>query len=398
MRLTDEVLKLSDSYHSQLVGKAFTIATAGRFGLFPSSRSFKIDLDFNNNELDVTSLSCLAITRGGCLIDVDYKSDYAQPFFSRVRIPDSDGPFLLLALLDEDAPWKDTNDGACEPEYSFCLIEEYSPVPDNAIPLARIVNDMGWREDNQFFLPPCLYISSHVKYKEQRARFASLLNKMDMLVPERLNTEDNVAKRILLPLIQKLMIYVEQEQDIMSPESLLARIQECLGAFFCASKLDQDFTLSEAEKFHEFSLTPCQYRSTYQRILEGLEYISGICVSLERLQPEPIKKETKSVVVPYIAETDILHSAVSNDVRIKVSGIEEGATVYYSVDGANPQTPLLDGKYVPLNPGFSKTGTREKDRKFVVKLRAELDKSSSSVGECVVTVRKDVNVWKGFQI
>ena len=209
MRLTDEVLMLSDHFHSLLADQAFSLAAAGRFGLFPSARPFRVDLDFNKNAIDVTALSCLAVTRGGCLIDIHYTSDYTQPFSTRVLVPDqAEGPMLLLVCLLQDTPWKDANDGTCEPVYAFKLVDEDSPVPDNAFPIARIVDDMGWREDNVSFLPPCLYLSSHPVYGEMRTRFSTLLKKLDVLVPERLTTEENIAKRILFPEIQRLMVEV----------------------------------------------------------------------------------------------------------------------------------------------------------------------------------------------
>lgn len=86
MRLTDEVLKASDDSSAQFVGHALALAAAGRFGLLPSSRPFGISLNITKGFVDVESLDCLAITRGGDLIDIQYDTLYTGAFDSRVQI------------------------------------------------------------------------------------------------------------------------------------------------------------------------------------------------------------------------------------------------------------------------------------------------------------------------
>ena len=90
MRLTDEVLMLSDKCTEELVSNAFALGACGRMGLMPSCRKFSISLDINNDVIDVVSVDCIGLSRNGNLIDVHYDTNYANTFDTRVVIPTQD--------------------------------------------------------------------------------------------------------------------------------------------------------------------------------------------------------------------------------------------------------------------------------------------------------------------
>lgn len=90
MRLTDEILALSDKCMEELVSNAFALGSCGRMGLMPSSRKFSISLDINNDVIDVVSVDCLGVSRDGSLIDVQYDTNYTNSFDTRVVIPNQD--------------------------------------------------------------------------------------------------------------------------------------------------------------------------------------------------------------------------------------------------------------------------------------------------------------------
>ena len=71
MRLTDDVLRLSDEYNAEFVKQSLMLAAAGRFGLLPSPRPFDMRLEISKNTVEVVAADCLAVTRGG---QVDRKS------------------------------------------------------------------------------------------------------------------------------------------------------------------------------------------------------------------------------------------------------------------------------------------------------------------------------------
>ena len=47
MRLTDEILTLSDRCDEDLVRNAFALSANGHFGLFPNSRPFRLSLEIS---------------------------------------------------------------------------------------------------------------------------------------------------------------------------------------------------------------------------------------------------------------------------------------------------------------------------------------------------------------
>ena len=399
MRLTDEVLRMSDSYHAELVNQAFLLGAAGRFGLVPSPRPFRISLDFSKNIIEVTELDCLALTRGGQLIDASYDSRYTRVGETRVMIPPQSEERAFLLLVTDAGEWVDAHDGTCEPAYQFSLVPENAPVPEDAIPVARIVHDPEWRMDQESFVPPCLFLSSHQRYMRLRDDFMTLLERLDLLVPVKLITDSGDARRVFWPAIRSLKIRLDKESETMTPMSLLARVQECVSAFYCACTLDECLSLSEGNKFQEYVQHPYHFRDCALKIQEGLLLTADICRKIEDFEVD-VPETPEPVAVPdlFIPQSGLHVFATSNDVRVEVGGLEPGVSGFYSVDGSEPSKPLQGGRYVQVNPGFNKTRTREDDRSYVVKLKAVADGRSSRVTAFEVLVTKDVNVWKGFQI
>ena len=112
MRLTDQILRASENCSEEFLGKAFILATAGRYGLFPSSYPFELSLNISKGIVDVESLRCLAMTRGGQLIDVDYDTRYTSSFDTRVQIPDSKNEKeFFLTINAHLGEWRERNDG-----------------------------------------------------------------------------------------------------------------------------------------------------------------------------------------------------------------------------------------------------------------------------------------------
>lgn len=399
MRLTDDILRLSDAFHADYVQQALSFISAGRFGLLPSSRPFDISLDISKNIVDIVAADCFALTRSAQIIDISFDSKYTGPGDSRVVIPSDSDINAFLLLVTATGEWLDSGDGTSHPAYIFELIDENIPVPDNSIPVARIVNEMGWQEDVVSFVPPCLFLSSHNKYKSLSLEFRDLLSKLDAMVPTKLCTDSGDARRVFWPEVRRLSIVMDKEIDLMTPMSLLARVQECVSAFYCACTLDECLTLSDGDRFREYARVPYNFRNAYRKIADGLRLTSDICKKLEDFVSEPVEHPAPAAIsVPFISDSEVHQFAVSNDVRVEVSGITPGATCYYSVDAGDPDKPLQGGRFVPLNPGFNKTRTKENDRTYMVRLKTVMGSAISEVVTYEVTVTKDVNVWKGFQI
>ena len=397
MRLTDDVLRASDSKMIELVGNAFALASAGRFGLFPSSIPFELSLNITKGFVDVELLDCVAVTRGGDFIDVHYDTKYTNTFDTRIPIPETNGEKELILTIDSHAErWRDTNDGYEEPVYSFSLIAINSPVPTNSLPIAHIVDEYGWRMDDIDFVPPCLYVTSHPKYLELLKKFAEVLADMDNKAKHVLHSSAKEAIRIFWPVVQQLMITVDKEYDLMTPMGLLANVQKCVAAFTCACELDDYLNLADADKFKNYIYAPYNYKESYQRIKEGLELCFSISEKIEKLGNTPQGPST--IEAPTIANSQLIKRCTNSKARVQVTNNVPGAIVFFSIDGSEPTQSLKSGQMITIDSGFNNSRKREPDKTIIVKVKANLNGINSNINTYEITLQKDIERWTGIEI
>ena len=391
MRLTDEILSMSDNCTSELIGKALALCAGGNWGLFPNSHSFSLSLDINKNVIDVVSINCLGITRDGTLIDVQYDTNFTNSFDTRISIPDSSKDVVYILCISSTGEWKDTNDGLCEPVYSFNVVNENSSVPTNTLPIARIVYDEHcWRMDEIDFVPPCLFISSHDKYEELYSKFKQLLNKLDTILPHKFVTEQKDALKIYWPIVQQLSITIDKEKNFMSPMMLLGNIQKCVSGFMLACLLDEYITLGEPEIYQNYIRTPYNFKNVYQTIKEGLEHCLSISVKIDGFEteaPVPPKKQTHSS--PTLSSDQLNQSTKTGGIKLTVGNVPDGAELYYSVDGSEPSILSKKGNAIMVNPHFRADKNPEPDKQITIKLRYEYNGSQSSIGTYQINIHKD---------
>ena len=276
MRLTDDLLKMSDEFHSELVHRAFVLAASGRFGLLPSSKPFHISLNFDKESLEIEELTCSVLTKDGSMIEMDFDTRYSCAYDNKVVLPASDGSTMLLIAYPSKKGWMDSDEDLIECEYAFSLIPETAVLPDNAFPLSRIVHHFGWRIDENF-VPPCLLLSSHNVYKQLADRFQKTMASVEKNLVESLHADCKIALAGFWPAVRQLMIDMDKELDMMTPMQLLASVQKFISAFICACMLDPLLKLSGFEEYDAYTRHPYDYRNVYQRILEGLD----LCDSIE---------------------------------------------------------------------------------------------------------------------
>lgn len=392
MRLTDEIFKRSDNCTDTLIGNALALSAAGRFGLFPNSRPFKLSVDINKNIVDVVSIDCLGLTRDGSLIDVCYDSSYTSSFDTRAMIPSADENLKYLLCISTTDEWRDINDGYCERSNSFTLIEENSFVQPNSLPIARIVFDgYSWRMDDVDFLPPCLYISSINRYSEMASQFLQILSSIDSILPKRLKTGKNDALKIFWPTVQQLYLTMDKEQDLMTPMSLLANIQKFISAFACGCTLDEYIELSEPEVYADYIRTPYSYKNAYLRIREGIELCRSIYTKVENfveIEPEPEVQPAPSIPAPTLSPNQLQQNTRSNRVKIAVNDLAPGATLFYSTDGSEPSLQARDN-IITLNMRFRPVSEPEPDVQVTLKMKCSLNGTMSSTNTFTVNVTKD---------
>lgn len=297
MRLTDEVLKAADNCTSDAIGQALVLASAGRMGLFPSVRPFQLSLSIARGFVEVESLDCLAMTRGGDIIDVQFDTKFSNTFDSRVQIPQEDEQEFLLTINLIPDSWKESVEGYQSQDFTFSLVGPKTAIPDHSFPIARIVNKEGWEEDTSLFVPPCLYVSSHSKFEELYQQFINLLKTIDEKTKAEIDTQAKQAISIYWPVVQQILFTANTEHETMTPMSLLSGIQRVIGIFTCACELDDVLNLEDADTFRAFARIPYNHKNAYLRIKQGLGMCYAISEKIEKFsllrveaQPKPSPK------------------------------------------------------------------------------------------------------------
>lgn len=399
MRLTDDILALSDKCTEELISKGLVLGACGRMGLMPSIRNFNVSIDINNDVVDVVSIDCIGLTRNGRLIDVQYDTNYTNSFDTRVIIPshNTDLRFYLCISAIDDV--RDTNDGLCDTKYEFILIEENSVVPDSSLPIARVLYDeYCWRSDERNFVPPCLYVNSHVKYEELAQKFLHVLNDINNGLPQQLYTEKKDAVKIFWPLVQHIMISMDNELDTMTPMAFLANIQKLVSAFYCACCLDEYITISDPAQYISFINTSSNYRNVYEIISNGVNLSYDINERIKTFSVEPVNHVDESLLSSPSIEKGQLRQVIKyGNVKIKVTNNAPGSTIYYTVDGSMPNQSSKSGDTIVVESGFTDDWHKEPPKNVIIKVIAYKDGISSEVETYNVQIRKG-NPFAGKQI
>jgi len=295
MRLTDEVLLAADQCTADAIGQALILGSAGRFGLFPSAHPFELSLSVSKGYVDVESLTCLGITRAGDVIDAHYDTKFSNSFDTRVQIPgENEEREYILTINVQPDEWQDDAEGYQEPHYSFALVSPKQSVGVHALPIGRIVLEEGWHEDNTNFVPPCLYVSSHPKLHELLGQFVGILRTIDDRTRQQLDTKAHTAISIYWPVVQQVLVAVNTEHELMTPQRFQSCVQQVVAAFTTACDLDDILNLEDAETFRNYVRVPYSYRIAYLRIRQGM----GMCYSIgEKIEKFALLREAPKPVV-----------------------------------------------------------------------------------------------------
>ena len=254
MRLTADIMRDADNKVEEFVSKSFMLGAAGRFGLLPSTRPFKLALDFTQDCIKVTALSCLGLTRGGNLIDVNFDTDFTRNFDNRVSYPEDPETYLLI-IRTEPNKRMEISEGIEETLYSFKLTPQRTRVEDNELPIGRVIFENGWQLDEVNFVPPCLFVSSCRAYEELAESFSRKIDEIDEETRKVHSSENRNVISVYWPLIRQLQIVMGKERELMTPMGLFSNVQKCLTAFICAFDLFNTPTLDNEAKNRIFVTT-----------------------------------------------------------------------------------------------------------------------------------------------
>lgn len=296
MRLSTEVFDALDTSCDENIRLSNMIATGGRYGLIPAYKPFELSVNITDNILEVVSLSCHGVTKSGRIVDIDFDSNYANTFDTRIAIPttDSDGAFLLV-IKYHDQQWREVNEMFSEPMYTFEIIGTNSPIHKDSLPVGLIVNEYGWRLDETDFVPPCLYVNAHPKYLEQLNRAKLVLKSIS---DKCLTAQDCVARCLLgtvWPAAIGCYIDMENRADVLSTADVFASIQKFIASFFIGCSVDEYISLDNAGQFAAYFQKPYNARNLYRDIQDGLSLCAEINVKMEAVCA---MTEVKTVPMP----------------------------------------------------------------------------------------------------
>ena len=423
MRLSDTIMRASDECTQEVMTHAFVLAAAGRFGLLPSRRPFELSLNIGQGFIDVDSLTCLAVTRGGDLIDAHFDSRFNNNFGTRIPIPDMPGvEEYILTVNAMPGQWNDVPEGFEEPVYAFALVQPDTTLPDNAMPIARIVEDHGWRMDDADFVPPCLFVASHWKYEDQLRRFADVLAQLDAKTRAALNAGSRDIIALFWPTVQQLRITADKEREFLTPMTLLADVQRCVCAFTCAADIHDALEVADAKMFHSYVLAPYNYKEAYQRIEVGLKLCVAISEKVEKLaertpprpepqpqqqpqprKPRPMMAEPSRPDAPMLAEASSTIDCKDPNTNLRVIHSNRAANIFFTTDGTEPTqrspkaTKSSSGFKISFKNGFN-GGAAEDDRPMLIKMIAIVGGVCSDTAEFDIVLHKNLKGWSGITI
>lgn len=394
MRLTDEIMRLSDSCHDKTLAQAFMLASAGRFGLMPAKEPFRCHLNISQSTIDVDELQCLAVTRGGNIIDINYAPSYNCLYETKVQIPDGEWPDgLILTVNATDDQWILTanNDKLEQPHYSFTLIGANADVPDNALPIACV--NASLKEEDPDFVPPCLYVESHSGFRILREDFYKKLVSIDEKARKAGEKGTfSMAIAIFWPLIQQLRITADMGRDLMTPAQLLSYVQRCVSAYICACAIG-NIKVEEKGQFEFFVKRTYGYKDVYALISEGIKYCRKIETGIESLSTEPQQQQyqqpqqpqSRSLMAPALREDQIEQVCERPITVINISYPIPAANIFFTIDASNPTPRSMMATRngttfnVIFENGYDGKKQDEPDKTISLKLIAVLNGVASSI-------------------
>lgn len=391
MRLTDEILRISDKCVIESLKQAFCIGACGRFGLIPSSNGFHISLNINKDFLEIEELNCFAITQNGSLIDINFDTSFSKTNYTNVIIPSTEESSMLLVIKIKNDEWTDINETFCEPSYTFSLISENSILSPDSFPIARIVNEYGWRMDDINFVPPCINISSHWIFEKQAKQFIDILRCANAQLENSLNADCKTAINICWPSTKQIQINMEKDIDTMSPMNLFGNIQKFICAFYCGCMLDESLDLADAEKFRNYIQIPYDFKNVYQNIREGLDICISINAKIEKFKD--FASEEKNIEAPTISNSNLIKKCTNSKVRIPIENNCPGSTIYYTTDGNEPTKSSNSGNAIIITSGFSRGKSEEEDKFITIKVKAYLNDIASVTNTYKIRLQKDAKHW-----
>lgn len=405
MRLTDELFTYTDRGNYNLIQEAMALSAAGRFGLCPHSTPFTLLYNLTPNTIEVVAIDVIAMTRGGRLIDACFDARSSNDPSIPVQLPAAapEGTTFLFTIHAPADRWQDRPDGTQQPLYTYALVGEATPLPEDALPLLRLkYSNKTWSIDDANFVPPCLFISAHPLLSEQAKRFLQVLRTLNAYAYKSLQSAYREAVLHIWPAFQQLYIQLEKETDLMTPLQLLAAEQRCVSTFVCGCEVG-NVDISDPQPMLQFINASCSYRDLYPLLRQGIDLCYNIAEKLDRMskvmpeEPAPIVVEQPkpTPMPPVLPPEALVLNLRKPTIDVMAQHPDPAATIYWTTDGSTPSITSASGLHIVFDSGFTEGRRPEPPRTITVKLIAIKDGVSSQVATYQLTAKKDIAAWGG---
>lgn len=318
MRLSTDVFDAMDAYTNEGLCLSNIIATGGRQGLVAASTPFELSLNIGNNIVEILSLSCRGVTRGGSIIDIEFDSNFNHTWDTRL-VFEADNPeqALLLVVKMHPGKWREVNEMLSEACYTFSLVAENSPLDANSLPIGRIVNEYGWRLDETRFVPPCLFVNAHPAYVQLAVRAKTVFDSIGAMCR---GAQSCVARHLLSTVWQAAddnRTDIETAGDALTPWQLLDALKKMSAAFIRGCALDDYVTLEDAALFESFASKPLDNSHIFNDLHRGLELCEQIVIKMET-----VSQMSQPQVVPPLPTEPMVQKSPQPKPRNRWQGLE----------------------------------------------------------------------------
>ena len=171
LEVTPEILTDTDNYHiaeRSLLGRFFA---SRLYGLSPGTE-FYIKKEIDNDRVYIKKLECVAITRNGCIINVQENT----PFNKELSLSNSEDAEFYVVLT--------VNPYAVTPDEYKLELKKTDETIENGIPVLKLYQNRRYWEIDADYIPPSVALCSVDALKQLYVETKNTLNHIVGKLPE----------------------------------------------------------------------------------------------------------------------------------------------------------------------------------------------------------------------
>ena len=160
---------------------------SNRMGLLPGAE-FSCNGIFANSRLEISRLQCMALLPSGRIVNADEDIQVPIPMLF------GDKYYLTVGVSSEQSEFDKKGVPFVRPRYVYGIHTLDEVEADDLFPLMRFQASEGVFTIDMAFIPPCLLLTEHARFREYIDRYAGLLTSL----ATHANLEEGEGKRAML--------------------------------------------------------------------------------------------------------------------------------------------------------------------------------------------------------